>query len=84
MRRVSCSHLAMHAHDDHSAGVVTNHKVLWILGERDHVVDGDIQCPRQTFKSVDALTGFCVPNLNNTRRKISDFRVAQHFLSCRV
>lgn len=55
----------MHAHDDHSVGVVANHKVLCILGERDHIVDGDIRCPRQTLESVDAVTGLCVPNLNN-------------------
>lgn len=56
-------HLAVHVHDDHCVGVVTNHKVLWVLGQRDHVVDGDFRCQGQRFESVDALAGFRIPNL---------------------
>lgn len=35
------SHLAAHVQDNHRVGVVTDHKVLWVLREGNHVVDRD-------------------------------------------
>lgn len=35
------SHLTVQVQDDHGVGVVTDHKVLWVLREGDHIVDGD-------------------------------------------
>lgn len=62
-QRMACSHLAMHVHDDHGAGVVANHKLFWILREGDDVVDGHLRCSRQRLVSVEALPRFCIPNL---------------------
>lgn len=59
------SHLTVHVHDDHRVGVVTNHILLWILWEGDHIVDGDFWCSGQRFVGVDAVPRFCTPNLRH-------------------
>lgn len=67
------SHLTVHAHDDHRVGVVTDQKVLWVLGKRDHVVDGDVWVRGKRFERVEAFAGFCVPNLKYAHKyEISD------------
>lgn len=60
---ITSSHLAVHVHDDHRAGVVANQKLFWILREGNHVVDGHLRCSRQRLVSVQALPGFRIPNL---------------------
>lgn len=65
----------MHAHDDHFAGVVTNHKVLRVLGKRNHTVDGDLRRPGQRLERVDAFAGLCVPDLEKIHSQMS---VAHH------
>lgn len=60
---IASSHLAVHVHDDHRAGVVANQKLFWILREGNHVVDGHLRCSRQRLVSVEALPRFRIPNL---------------------
>lgn len=53
----------MHVHDDDRAGVVANHKLLRVLREGNHVVDGHLGSWRQGLVGVEALPRLCVPYL---------------------
>lgn len=68
-RRAASSHLAVHVHDHHRAGVVANHKLLWILREGNHVVDGHLRRSRQGLVRVEALPRLRVPNLKRGKTK---------------
>lgn len=70
------SHLTAHVQDNQRAGVVTHHKVLWVLREGNDVVDGDFWCPGHRFVSVDAFPGLCVPDLKHSKIHILSFVLA--------
>lgn len=60
---MASSHLAVHVHDDDRAGVVANHKLLRVLREGNHIVDGHLGRSRQRLVRVEALPRLGVPNL---------------------
>lgn len=86
-KEITRAHLTVHVHDDHCVGVVTDHKLLRVCWVRNHIVDRDFWVQR--FKSVDAVTGLCIPNLKHTQRikslsivssQLSDITVTQAWM----
>lgn len=63
--RETCTHLALHVHDDHCVGAVAHHKMLRILGQQDDVVDRDVGAGwrPQRLEGAAALGGLHVPHL---------------------
>lgn len=62
-----CSYLALDVHDDHSAGPVTHHKVLRVLGYQNHVVNRNVRS-FWNIRSFDGNGAFCrvyVPDLRS-------------------
>lgn len=53
----------MHVHDDDRAGVVAHHKLVWVLREGNHIVDGHLRRSRQRLVRVEALPRLGIPNL---------------------
>lgn len=73
--QLQSSHLSMQAHDDHRVGLVTNQKLLGVLGKRNHIVDRHVRRRWRTSESVNALARFHVPDLK--RYTIEATRVFQ-------
>lgn len=74
--------LALHVHDDNSVGAVAHHKVLWVLGQQDDVVDCDVGAGRgaKGLEGVGAFCGFHVPHLTEIHRQKLTIKSREHLL----
>lgn len=65
--------LALHVHDDYGVGAVAHHKVLWVLGQKDDVVDCDVGAGRgaQGLEGVSAFCGLHVPHLTDSHTSVN-------------